>query len=356
MKHLKNKIFSILVVFGFNSAYLAVADWDTEKEILENYKRENGITSADLRRNAEIADAYIRCDGITNAELNSNRTVAQFIAQCANGIISSDDCQINVESACINGQEVAIATDKVIAYAFKNTGFDVKKGRGFTTSDFTDGGSRMYNPVNLSNGKSTRLCTQVQNYDSTQPPEYSHNLQVGIPIESNSSLLKAQTGIGGLSIHTTVSFVNDPSIGGIRRRVEVELRETYEPNVINVEGKTAPYRAESSTFADAMRILLKENMVRCKKKQNVIDPTTGNAFTGKTNIDESLTNEAKKAYLDGLEDLYGKGNPAGLDIGKSKSALASILGVQDSSPTLTTDPNSEASISKFKSEKAKASR
>ncbi len=369
MKYLKKILLGGLLVIGFNYYLMGNAcgaeDLSSEKAALEEYKREEGVTSADLRRNAMRADAFLRCKGVTDAELKLNRTLNQFIAQCANGIQSSDDCQLNIESACINGREVPIATDSDLAEAFKNTGFVLRKGQGFTTSDFTDGGNRMYNPVKLKNGKTTRLCNEIKDYDYNNTPELSSKLQVGVPIESNSALLKAQSGIGNLSLHTTVSFENDPSVpGGISRVVEVELRETYQPNVLNVFGNTAPYKARSASVAESLRIIIENNMVKCKKQQNITYPKTYDPATGKeipfvfikTSIDQSLSDEVKNEYLNGLDDLYGPGNPAGLDIAKSKKALASVLGVQYPSPMLTTDLNSETSISKVKSEKAKASR
>ena len=370
MKYLKKILFGGFLVIGFNYFLMGNAcgeeDLYSEKEALEAYKREEGVTSADLRRNGMLAKAFMSCQGVTDAELKLNRTLNQFIAQCANGIQSLDGCQLNIESACINGREVPIATDSVLAEAFKNTGFVLRKSQGFTTSDFTDGGNRMYDPVKLKNGKTTRLCNEIKDYDYNNTPELSSKLQVGVPIESNSALLKAQSGIGNLSLHTTVSFENDPSLpGGIRRDVEVELRETYQANVLNVLGNTAPYKARSSSVADAIRIIIQNNMVKCKKQENIIFPKTYDPVTGKEipfdyskagGIDQSLSDEVKNEYLNGLEDLYGPGNPAGLDIAKSKKALASVLGVQYPSLMLTTDPNSETSISKVKSEKAKASR
>jgi hypothetical protein len=322
MKTLKKNLFFSLVAVGFNLS------WSALSRAEESFM---GMTTKE-------AHDFENCIDISETELNSPRTVSQFIAQCAHGVYTSDDCRLNIESTCINGQEVQMIdiNSSDFKETIANSGFDARPSRGLTQSDFSDGGKRMYNKVDLGDGRTAQLCNQVK--DFTPGPGKTvdsnrMNLPVGTVIESDPSILKAQSGIGGTSIHTTSKVVRVDNQD--KYIVEMELRPLHENKAATVRGETAPYKVVSDSFTRALSQMINLNFVRCKKERYLTDDSTGKTLPIAF-LDSSLPDRSKQAYLGVQEKFYGKGNPTGLNVDSARASLGRVFGM--SSDALVTAP------------------
>jgi hypothetical protein len=328
MKNLKPSfIFFILFIFLIPKAY--------------SYKTEEirvGRTREERARLAQEGENRSLCS--SEDFLNSKITVEEFMATCHNGIVSGAGCRVNIEKACINGQEVSVNGMNV--FDFKLFGFHPSYSHAVTERDFSqDKFHQMYNEFTLPNGQESQLCTEIPGFSGGSSISVQSLPPGNYEIHTVPNILKPDRNTTGWTLHYDIIASN---INGNQTfQTTVYLGDTETPGTqFTSEGRHDPYRAVGKNPADAEDQLFLGNGVRCKPAETLL-PSKNNPESlllqstvegDPSTYGPDLINLMKKA-----QDFLLKSNP-GLNASELRSDFASVFKTDlgsDSGVTLDSD-------------------
>jgi len=234
-----------------------------------------GRTPEERERFVRESEQAIDCLEI---DLNKKMTIPDFMAACVDGVVSDDNCDLNLEKACVNGVEVDL-WGRAAGYGKDfGFGFNARVSNAVSTKNFSDP-SKMYNKILLPNGQSTQLCTKVSGLPENPAPGVLDRILVGekfppsnYVIESVPPSLNPSNSFAGTTLHYKIIVSMDPN-GKQQIRAEVQLRDSdaIDKEISGPDYKAGGFRVTGDRLSSTRARLFTENLVKCKKAQTSVD-------------------------------------------------------------------------------------
>ena len=196
--------------------------------------------------------------------LEQTSTVQGFISKCSNGFIDSLGCSINIEKACVNGEEVQLSyRPQQILSLLGEFGFDAHYSRGISKYDLKPGQSEdsLYKPVKLNpNSPPVQLCNKVPlSGGLTANKLVEQDLPNGsYKIVSTPAVLKPDEKMVGKTIHWEIEVTPGPN-GVPNRILTMSMQDTEIP------GKTMVSQDNGFKYEKKKEISMRLWMSCCSK-------------------------------------------------------------------------------------------